>query len=90
MWKSVKTILGNKHCSTNVPKDINSTDLNICFSSVGNDICKSFKDKGKETPVYKGKGTKTELGNYRPISVIWHIPKIFEKCVHDHVLLRDL
>ena len=20
MWKSVKTILGNKHCSTNVPK----------------------------------------------------------------------
>ena len=29
MWKSVKTILGYKQCSTNVLKDINSTDLNI-------------------------------------------------------------
>jgi hypothetical protein len=33
------------------------------------------------TPLYKGKGSKSELGNYRPISVISHIPKIIEKFV---------
>ena len=33
------------------------------------------------TPLYKGTGCKTELGNYRPISVIAHIPKIIEKFV---------
>ena len=33
------------------------------------------------TPLYKGTGCKTELGNYRPISVIAHIPNIIEKFV---------
>ena len=45
MWKLVKTVLGNKHCSINLPKDINSTDFNIFFSSVCIDICESFKGK---------------------------------------------
>ena len=31
------------------------------------------------TPVYKGKGNKLEEGNYRPISVIGHIAKLFER-----------
>ena len=38
------------------------------------------------TPLYKGKGNKNEFGNYRPISVISHISKIFEKCVHLQLL----
>ena len=38
------------------------------------------------TPVYKGKGNKNEFGNYRPISVISHISKIFEKCIHLQLL----
>ena len=33
----------------------------------------------KVTPIYKGKGSKDEAGNYRPISLISHIMKIFEK-----------
>ena len=33
------------------------------------------------TPLYKGKGSKSELGSYRPISVISHVPKIIEKFV---------
>ena len=28
------------------------------------------------TPLYKGKGNKNEMCNYRPISVISHVPKI--------------
>ena len=40
----------------------------------------------KVTPVYKGKGDKNELGNYRPISVVSHLSKIFEKCIHKQLL----
>ena len=38
------------------------------------------------TPIYKGKGLKSELGNYRPISVISHISKILEKIVKDQIM----
>ena len=33
------------------------------------------------TPLYKGTGSKDDHSNYRPISVISHIPKIIEKFV---------
>ena len=33
----------------------------------------------KVTPIYKGKGSKDDAGKYRPISLIGHIMKIFEK-----------
>ena len=33
----------------------------------------------KVTPIYKSKGSKDDAGNYRPISLIGHIMKIFEK-----------
>lgn len=36
------------------------------------------------TPVYKA-GDKTDTSNYRPISVINNISKIFEKCVKDRL-----
>ena len=38
------------------------------------------------TPVYKGKGSREEFSNYRPISVICHIAKIFEKLVQAQVM----
>ena len=31
------------------------------------------------TPIYKGKGSKTEPTNYRPISIVGHVGKILEK-----------
>ena len=37
------------------------------------------------TPIYKGKGSKTELDNYRPISVLPPIAKLFEKLVSNHM-----
>ena len=37
------------------------------------------------TPVYKGKGDINNEVNYRPISVISHIAKIFEREVHDQL-----
>jgi hypothetical protein len=38
------------------------------------------------TPVFKGKGAKSECTNYRPISVISHIGKIVEKIVQKQLL----
>ena len=34
------------------------------------------------TPIYKGNGDINDPGNYRPISVISHVAKVFEKQVH--------
>ena len=38
------------------------------------------------SPIYKGKGDKDSLGNFRPISVISHIAKIMEKEVQKQLL----
>ena len=40
----------------------------------------------KVVPIYKGKGSKEDTGNYRPISLIGHIMKIFEKEVKLQVM----
>ena len=37
-------------------------------------------------PLYKGKGSKHEKNNYRPIAVIGHIAKIFERCVQRQLM----
>ena len=37
------------------------------------------------TPIYKGKGPRSDITNYRPISVC-HIAKIFEKCIQSQWL----
>jgi hypothetical protein len=37
------------------------------------------------TPVYKGKGSKSELENYRPISIISPVAKIFEKLIAENI-----
>ena len=37
---------------------------------------------GKICPVYKGKGSKSDPDNYRPISVLSVIARVFEKLIH--------
>jgi hypothetical protein len=52
--------------------------LNVSFS------CAKLPNDWKVsrvTPVFKGKGSKTDKNNYRPISVIGHIAKVIEKVV---------
>ena len=38
------------------------------------------------TPIYKGKGSKDDAGNYRPISMIGHIMQILEKEIQLQVM----
>ena len=40
----------------------------------------------RTTPIYKGKGSRNEETNYRPISVVSHIPKIIEKEIQEQLL----
>ena len=42
--------------------------------------------RARVTPLYKGKGSKHEKNNYRPIAVIGHIAKIFERCVQRQLM----
>ena len=42
--------------------------------------------KARVTPIYKGNGEVNEPSNYRPISVVSHISKFFEKCVNYYLL----
>ena len=37
-------------------------------------------------PIYKGNGSKSDPDNYRPISVLSVVARLFEKLVHDQVL----
>ena len=46
--------------------------------------------KARVTPVYKNKGSKQDPNNFRPISVIGHIPKLFEKLVSIYNLTLSL
>ena len=58
----------------------------ICNLSLNQGTVPEDFKLARVTPIYKGKGLKSELGNYRPISVISHISKILEKIVKDQIM----
>lgn len=96
--KEILTIINNLDSNSSVGVDGISTKvikcvkeliknrLTISFNKLLNDG--SFPDSlkiAKVTPIYKS-GTRTDPGNYRPISVLPILSKIFEKVIHTRLL----
>ena len=52
--------------------------FNLCIT--GGYVIDDWKC-ARVSPIYKGKGSKSDKCNYRPISVISHVAKIFEKVI---------
>ena len=59
---------------------------NACFES--GDIPNEWK-RARVTPIHKN-GDKQALSNYRPISVLSHVMKIFEKALHSQLTANGL
>ena len=75
-------ILGYDSCILKLSSEFICSSLAILFnmSLYNGEITNEWK-KARVTPVYKNKGSKQDPNNFRPISVIGHIPKLFEKLV---------
>ena len=75
-------ILGYDSCILKLSSEIICISLTIVFNMLlyNGEIPNEWK-KAQVTPVYKNKGSKQDPNNFRPISVIGHIPKLFEKLV---------
>ena len=56
----------------------------ICNLSLATSVFPSEWKKAKVIPVFKS-GSKTNVGNYRPISVLSIVSKVIERAVHDQV-----
>ena len=55
------------------------TLINYC---IDNSTFPSLWKYAKVIPVYKGHGSKDDMGNYRPISILPLLSKVFEKHIH--------
>ena len=75
-------VLGFDSLLLNLSSDVIYSSLTVLFNMSLNtgQIPDDWK-KARVTPIFKNKGSNTGPNNYRPISVIGHIPKCFEKMV---------
>ena len=84
---------GKSQCETDIPiyviKKYPSTFADFISKSINESIDnRSFPNLLKLaniTPVHKKKGSKTEKGNYRPISILPVLSKVFERIMHDQI-----
>lgn len=94
----VKKIIGSLDQSKSIgPNSIPFKVLKIMNDEIATILAKMFNlsiSKGKfidalkivkVVPIFKNKGSPLEVGNYRPISLLSNIDKIFEKLVHQRM-----
>ena len=60
---------------------ISSSLANIFNASISKGVYPDLLKTARVTPIYK-KGAKSDPGNYRPISVLSQVNKVFEKILH--------
>ena len=90
------TLLGNR-ANTDI-LGIDAKLLHISREYISSSLCSLYNislNEGyvpddwkiaKITPIYKGKGSKLDPSNYRPISVISHISKVIERFINKQCL----
>ena len=66
--------------------DISEILAKFCNLSIQTGIFPSSLKTAKVVPVFKNKGSIQDLTNYRPISLLSNIDKIFEKLIHSRVV----
>ena len=75
-------VLGFDSLLLNLSSDVFCSSLTVLFNmSLNTGQIPDDLKKARVTPIFKNKGSNTDPNNYRPISVIGHIPKCFEKMV---------
>ena len=78
---------------TDIPIRIIKTYSTIFAKFMSQAINESFTKKmfpdvlklANVTPVYKKKGSKNEKGNYRPVSILNVLSKVYERIMHDQI-----
>ena len=84
---------GKSQCETDLPtkivKKYSATFAKFLTKSINNSIDTStfpnLLKLANITPVYKKKGSKNDKANYRPISILPVLSKIFERVIHDQI-----
>ena len=80
--KTNSDILGFDCKLLRISRDLIYKDLTKFINlSIMSDSVPSDWKIARVTPVYKGTGSRDDPSNYRPISVVCHIAKIFEKVI---------
>ena len=94
IYKIISTLNSNKSCG---PNSIPTKILHLLQDQISNDLaticCLSFSTgafptipkTAKVIPIHK-KNSKVEVSNYRPISLLSNIDKIFEKLMHNRLI----
>ena len=59
--------------------------LNLINGCIVNGIFPDFLKVGRITPIYKKKGSRLKVNNYRPITILPTISKIFEKVLYNQL-----
>ena len=68
--------------------EITAPMLSIIFhKSISQGVFPRNLTIGKVCPVYKGKGSKSDPDNYRPITVLSVFARLFEKLIHEQLFL---
>ena len=68
--------------------EITAPMLSIIFNrSISRGVFPKNLKIGKVYPIYKGKGSKSDPDNYRPITVLSVIARLFDKLVHEQLFL---
>ena len=76
-----------------IPPKIVNTSTNIINSHLTNKINNDLKRNafsnsakvGSICPIFKGKGERTEIKNYRPVSILNCFSKVYERFIHENL-----